>query len=182
MIKKTLYTCQICNTDYADKEKAIATIKEVLINDKDQFDRKHSAEAFADNFARMYGYGPYVISGLHKGDKHIDKHIKSRYEKEEDRQEVIFNIILASLKGVHKTDMHRAHNLIKEYEADLKDPKIPVKVKESIKQDLEELNKIVDRYLNSSDDFSNQLNKMIYEELKKMDPAVTEDSKDVKKV
>lgn len=23
MIKKTLYTCQICNTDYADKEKAI---------------------------------------------------------------------------------------------------------------------------------------------------------------
>ena len=23
MIKKTLYTCQVCNTDYADKEKAI---------------------------------------------------------------------------------------------------------------------------------------------------------------
>lgn len=23
MIKKTLYTCQMCNTDYADKEKAI---------------------------------------------------------------------------------------------------------------------------------------------------------------
>lgn len=27
MIKKTLYTCQICNTDYADKEKAIACEK-----------------------------------------------------------------------------------------------------------------------------------------------------------
>lgn len=23
MIEKTLYTCQVCNTDYADKEKAI---------------------------------------------------------------------------------------------------------------------------------------------------------------
>lgn len=27
MIEKTLYTCQICNTDYADKEKAIACEK-----------------------------------------------------------------------------------------------------------------------------------------------------------
>lgn len=27
MIKKILYTCQICNTDYADKEKAIACEK-----------------------------------------------------------------------------------------------------------------------------------------------------------
>lgn len=27
MIQKILYTCQICNTDYADKEKAIACEK-----------------------------------------------------------------------------------------------------------------------------------------------------------
>lgn len=27
MITKTLYTCQFCNTDYADKEKAIACEK-----------------------------------------------------------------------------------------------------------------------------------------------------------
>lgn len=27
MIEKILYTCQICNTDYADKEKAIACEK-----------------------------------------------------------------------------------------------------------------------------------------------------------
>ena len=149
-------------------------VKEALANDKDKFTRQTNQEAFADNFARMYGYGPQLISAFAKLKGYYDKHLDSRFGKEKARQRIVAEIIVWSLKGVHKTDMHRAHNLIREYEADLKDPDIPPKVKEAIKQDLDELNKVIEGYLNSSDKFSNQLNKLVLEELKKMDPTITE--------
>lgn len=158
-----------------NKEKAIAKIKEALKGDKDTFTRQTNQEAFADNFARMYGYGPQLISAFGKLKGYYDKQLDSRYGKEKARQRIVAEIIVWSLKGVHKTDMHRAHNLIREYEADLRDPKIPAKVKEAIKQDLDELNKVIDEYLHSSDDFSNQLNKIILEELKKGDPTIIEE-------
>ena len=164
-----------------DKDEAISKVKDAIHKDKDKFTRQTNQEAFADNFARMYGYGSNLISAFSKMRGYYDKKLQSRYEKEKSRQRVVADIIMWSLKGVHKTDMHRAHSLVKEYEADLKDPNIPAKVKEGIREDLNELNKVIDEYLNSSDDFSNQLNKVIYDELKKMDPEISKESKSDKK-
>ena len=155
-----------------DKEAAIKKIKDAVSNDKDTFTRQTNQEAFADNFARMYGYGPEMISGFTKTNKYYDKHLDSRYGKEQARQKIVAELIMASLTSVHKTDMHRAHNLIKEYEADLRDPQISSKVKVAIQEDLNELNKVVEMYLESSDKFSNSLNKMILEELRKGKPNV----------
>jgi hypothetical protein len=164
-----------------NKEKAIAKIKEALNNDKEKFTRQTNQEAFADNFARMYGYGPQLISSFSKMKGYYDKQLDSRYGKEKARQRIVADIIVWSLKGVHKTDMHRAHSLVREYEADLRDPAIPPKVKEAIKQDLDELNKVIDEYLNSADDFSNQLNKIVLEELRKGDPEIPA-PEDIKKI
>lgn len=161
-----------------DKEKLIQKVRDAVKQDKDIFNRQHNYEAFADNFARMYGYGPELISGFSKTTKYYDKKLSSRYEKEQERQKIIATIIMSSLKSTHKTDVHRGYNLIREYEADLKDPNIPAKVKDAIRQDLEELNKIMDDYLNSGDEFSQQLNKMILEEIKKIDTSSKQESSD----
>lgn len=160
-------------------ERAKNIIKDKLKKDKEKFDRQSNFEAFADNFARMYGYGPQLVSALTKASLYHTggSRKKSRFFMETLRQMYITEMILSSIKNSHKTDMHRVHNLIKEYNKDLNDPKIPKKVKEDIKEDLDELNKVVDAYLNSSDDFSNQVNKLILEELEKIDPTILKPDK-----
>lgn len=163
-------------------EKAKNEIKAALADDNEKFSRQTNAEAFADNFARMYGYGPQLMSALSKMKKYHDNHRNSRIQKEKERQKIYAEIILWSLKGEHKTTVHRAHNLIKEYEADLKDPDIPANVKKAIKEDLDELNKLLDSYLNSSDKFANQVNQIIIEELRKRDKSLIDsDKKDDRK-
>jgi hypothetical protein len=153
-----------------DPEKAYNLIKE-SIRQAGKYDRRINGEAFADNFARMYGYGAPLMSGFQKVTRYYDKRIQSRIKKEKARQKIIAEIILYSIEDKHGTDMHRAYSLIREYEQDLKNPDIPDKVKSAIKEDMEELKRVVDAYVNSGDKFSNRINKMILEELEKMDAA-----------
>ena len=74
-----------------------------------------------------------------------------------------------ALQDEHKTDVHRINALIREYEDDIKDETIPKKVRENLKADKEELEAVLDKYLNSFDEFSNAINKMILETLKDID-------------
>ena len=145
-----------------------------------QFTRQNYGEAFADNFARMYGFGPQLISGLNKIEKNIHKNMRSRIQKEEDRQKAILFMVENALKGVHKTDIHRVRSLLKEYEEDLKDTSIPANVKKDIKADKEELEKILDQYLNSFDAFQNRINKIINDELISLEKKNSSPSSDKK--
>lgn len=149
-----------------DKEKAIAAIKQRLRKDG-QFSRQTNQEAFADNFARMYGFGPALTSASNKIDKYYEKRRNSRFEKEKDRQRAIANIVQASLGDVHKTDIHRIHSLIREYEADLKDPTIPERIKKDIREDLDEVKKVLESYLKDRSEFENRVNQLILDELER---------------
>ena len=82
-----------------------------------------------------------------------DDIINSRYKRDIDRRKVIISITIDCIGDVHKTEIHRIHSLIKEYKNDIADPNIPNKVKEGLKEDLKELEKILDQYLNHKDEF-----------------------------
>lgn len=146
-------------------EKKIEKIREMVRNDKSVFRRQEYSEAFADNFARMYGYGPQLMSGLHKMQLSNETYRNSRIKKEKARQAAIMQFTQALLKDVHKTDIHRVRALIKEYNDDINDPNTPPAVKKQLKEDLEELEKVLDQYLNNFSDFQNRVNRAINEEL-----------------
>lgn len=157
----------LLSTATTSAEKRIENIRDAVKRDKDKFDRQNATEAFADNFARMYGYGPELVKGLLKCEKEYANRKKDWgwFFKEQKRQEFIEKMTKACIKDVHKTDIHRIKALLKEYDKDIDDPKTPKKVKESLKHDKEELEKVLDKYLNDFDEFQNNVNKAIAEEL-----------------
>ena len=136
-------------------------IKEKLENDKERFNRQNYSEAFADNFARMYGYGHVLMKALKKLSSDMDRELRSRYKKEKIRQRVIYEITISMIGDVHKTDIHRIRNLIQEYKKDINDPATPPVVKKQLEEDLAELEKVLDQYLNHKDEFQKRVNNLI---------------------
>lgn len=138
-------------------------------SENSKFDRQHYSEAFADNFARMYGYGPDLMNALKKLSLSFDNYMNSRINREGLRQRIIYNIAVDSLNDEHKTDIHRARNLINEYKKDIADPNIPPAVKKQLEEDLEELEKCLDSYMHDFSDMRNLVNKAINEELERIE-------------
>lgn len=149
-------------------EKALQKIQVMIQNDKDKFTRQHNIEAFADNFARMYGLGPALFSAFRNLNEYYDGHM-SRIKKEKRRQRIIAQMTRGAIKDVHKTDIHRIYNLIKEYKADIDNPDVPKVIKKQLQEDLTELETVLDWYLNKRSEFENRINRLIYEELQKAD-------------
>ena len=166
---------KIQGKDYV-QEKRLKKIQELIREDKVKFSRQEYSEAFADNFARMYGYGPALASGLKKMDKDAEKSMDSWITFEREREKWIWIITAATIKDVHKTDVHRIKALINEYKEDINNPDIPKKVKDQLKDDLKELEVILDQYMNDFSDFQNRVNKLISDELDKMDDENKEKS------
>ena len=160
---------KIFHLEDAVAKRKLNKIHKAIANDKDRFTRQEFAEAFADNFARMYGYGPQLISGLKKMSQNIEQLTESFYKRERKRQDMIISMTKDSLKDEHKTDIHRARALIKEYEADIRDQSINATVRKQLQDDLTELQKILDSYTNSFSDFQNRVNRIINEELQMID-------------
>lgn len=162
--------------------KIMDDIKEALKKDKAEFNKVSFSEAFADNFARMYGYGPSLALALKKMDDSYNSMIKSHYKKDLDRRKAIARITVSAINDVHKTDIHRVHALIKEYEKDIDDPNTPDRVKKNLKEDLEELKKVLDSYLNDKDEFQQKINNMVYEDIveKEKSNSSASDNKDQK--
>lgn len=153
----------------ANAKKKLEKIKKLVQSDNEKFNRQNFTEAFADNFARMYGYGVPCARGVKKITKESSNAISSRWKKETQRQNAILSMTTDALKDSHKTDIHRIHALIKEYESDINDPNTPAVVKNQLKDDLEEMKKVLDEYMNNFGDFQNSVNRLIYEELVKGD-------------
>lgn len=153
------------------QKKLIEKLEYILNQQKNEkaFNRQNYGEAFADNFARMYGYGPQLISGLHKMKINLDKQVKSWYKKESEREICIFNMTTSMLKDVHKTNIHRIKSLLDEYDQDLKDPNIPEEVKKMMEQDVKELKIILHQYLNNMSSFQNKVNNAIADSLNLID-------------
>lgn len=150
------------------REDKMKRIKYVIKKDKDKFNRIEMAEAYADNFARMYGYGPELMKALKKLNKENFKGL-SRIKIEALRETVLLGITVSMIKDEHKTDIHRIKNLIKEYENDINDKKTPKKVKEQMEEDKKELELILKSYTEDFDEFQNLINKTLLEELDKKD-------------
>jgi hypothetical protein len=156
---------------------ALDEFRKQLSADKSKFDRYYSSEAFADNFARMYGFGPACLSGIEKLERHYagirndyykvgtKDSPKTRIEKEKMRQQLILDMMGRAMKGVHKTDIHRIHALMKEYESELKDKSVPAKVKKDIEADMKELKLVLDKYLNGYTDFEKKVYRIIWDDL-----------------
>lgn len=151
-----------------EKEK-LEKIKKAINNDKEEFNRQNYSEAFADNFSRMYGFGPALINAIKKLSNDMDREMRSRYTKEKKRQEFITSITIDMINDVHKTDIHRIRSLIKEYKDDINDPNTPPVVKKQLQEDLTELEKVLDQYLNHRDAFQKRVNNLINEELSKLE-------------
>lgn len=150
------------------EQKKLDKIKKLIDADKGKFDRQNYSEAYADNFARMYGFGPQLMSALKKLSSEQNRLLNSRYKKEKDRQEYIIYITGLLIDDVHKTDIHRIRNLINEYNKDINDPNTSPVVKKQLQDDLSELEKVLNEYLNNFSDFQNRVNSIINEELSKV--------------
>lgn len=163
-------------TKEGSMKKKLNRIKEKLKNDKERFSRQNYSEAFADNFARMYGYGHILMRGLKKiSSDHLDRELKSRFKKEKARQRAIYEVTISMINDVHKTDIHRIRNLINEYKKDINDPDTPDVVKKQLQDDLKELEEVLDQYLNHKDEFQKRVNNLINDELKKLEGDDDED-------
>lgn len=151
------------------EKKNLEKLKKLLSAEKGDFNRQNYGEAFADNFARMYGLGAQLMSAIKKMSDSEFKNMESRVKKEKKRQQIIMEVMTDMLKDEHKTDIHRVRSLIKEYEEDIKDPNTPEVVKKQLQEDIDEVKKILDSYMNDYDSFRNHVNKMINEELEKLE-------------
>lgn len=147
-------------------------LQKIIEQDMIEFNRKEYSEAFADNFARMYGFGAEMASALKKLSKDVDTKI-SRIDKERKREDIIYNIAESAIKDVHKTDVHRIKALIKEYKDDINDPNTPAEVKKQLEADAKEVELVLDQFMNDFSEFQNRINKLISEELDKMN--ITDD-------
>ena len=155
---------------FSSEKSLIEKIRNELKKDIDNFSHLKNTEAFADNFARMYGFGAELISLLQKCSNEDQKkdglsEKKSFIYLEKIRQQTIAEIVCINLRGSYKTDLVRGMNLIKEYDKELADPNIPEKVKKNIKEDRDRLQKVINLFLNHNDTFNRNLNQAIYEEL-----------------
>lgn len=148
------------------KNAKLKKIKKALEKDNSVFRRQDYSEAYADNFARMYGYGPALATGFKKVDKDLEANwINNRYKHEGARQRAIVSLIVASINDEHKTSLHRVLALKRDMTADINDPNTPPKVKEQLKEDLNELNKVLEAYQNDFSDFQNSCNKLLIESI-----------------
>lgn len=159
---------------FETKEKKMDKIRKLLDSAR-EFNKKDNMEAYADNIARMYGYGSALMTGLHKiGKQNEDIHFHSYKEKTKRREKAVLNMYISSLKDVHGTDVQRVMALIKEYESDLNDDTIPDSVKKWIKADKVQLEALLNEYTNNKDQLKATINKMIKEA---MDSTTEKDAK-----
>lgn len=147
------------------EQRKLDRVKEMVREDKSKFERQQYSEAYADNFARMYGFGAPLMSGLKKLSKSMERSMNSRIKKEKARQDAIVYITQQMINDVHKTDIHRIRALLKEYDMDINDPNTPAPVKKQLQDDKTELEKVLDEYLNNFSEFQNRVNKVINDEL-----------------
>ena len=147
-------------------------LQKALEEDSIEFNRQTYSEAFADNFARMYGMAVPLMRGLQKISKKYDELTTSWAKREKTRQVLVIQTTVSMLKDEHKTDIHRIRALIKEYDNDINDSNLPKGVKEAMKTDRDELEKVLDMYLNNFSEAQNNINKIILEELKKFDKDI----------
>lgn len=148
--------------------------------DKDLFTRQNYSEAYADNFARMYGFGPQLASSFHKMSKKTNDNINSYIKREHDRSRVILNITECLLKDEHKTDVHRIRSLIKEYKKDITDPNTPDVVKKQLEDDVKELEIVLDKFLNDFSEVQNRVNQMINDNITALEEEEEKKEKDKK--
>ena len=147
------------------RQEKLDKVKAAVKKEKDLFRRQSFSEAYADNFARMYGYGAILARSLSKLSKDTEKVLNKWVKKETQRETYIAQMAIDSMKDVHKTDIHRVRNLMKEYKDDIDDPNTPPMIKKALQDDLTELEKVLDKYLNDFSDFQNAVNKIINDEL-----------------
>lgn len=171
------FIIKIFNCTKFAAERRLKKLTKQMRAEEDEFNMHNFSEAFADNFARMYGYSAQCMNGLRKINKKIDEEIKSYYWLESSRRDAILKMTAYALKDVHKTEIHRIHALIKEYEKDIAQPNLPDQVKKNLTEDKEELEKVLDMYLHDFSKFQNHVNQVIYDELKKEDELRDEQEK-----
>lgn len=149
------------------EEKLLEKIKRALSEDGKKFNRVTNQEAFADNFPRMYGFGPALARSFRAMQIETKDLAESRFKKEKARQKFIARVAIAGVGDIHKTEIHRIKALIHEYEADLNNPDIPFKVKKNIEADKIELEKILEEFLKDEDKFVAKVNKLIADSIDK---------------
>ena len=163
-------------TLFTDGDSLIESIRKAIAENTKSFNMSTSTEAFADNFARMYGFGTDLISALNKIEEfyEIEDGIgekKSFFYLEKARQREIAEFVKMSMEDVHNTNIARAIALVKEYEKELQDPNMPANVKKNLQDDMLSLQKVIDTYVNHKDDFTRRLRTAMYEELLKKNPS-----------
>lgn len=153
---------------FTTSEKKLKELEKLIKDNKLKLDTIKDTEAFADNIARMYGYGKDLTEALKIiNTSYEELQLNSLQGKEEARRKVMINMIKSGIKDVHGTDIQRVRALINSYEEDLKDPNLPSKVKKNMEEDLEGLKEIYKLYSEEKDEFKRRLNKLIMDELEK---------------
>ena len=165
---KNLFHIKISDSELNSR---LERVKKQVEQDKKQFNRQEYSEAFADNFARMYGYGSELASALRKIDIETQKQYKSWYDLERNRQEAIIQLVKYTLQDEHKTEIHRIHALIREYKKDIEDKTLPKDVKKKMEDDLAELEAVYNSYTDDFDNFYKRCIEMMKEQLIKTDEA-----------
>lgn len=174
---KNLFHIKISDSELNSR---LERVKKQVEQDKKQFNRQEYSEAFADNFARMYGYGSELASALKKIDIETQKQYKSWYDLERNRQEAIIQLIKYTLQDEHKTEIHRIHALIREYKKDIEDKTLPKDVKKKMEDDLAELEAVYNSYTDDFDNFYKRCIEMMKEQLIKTDEAEAKKDKSIK--
>ena len=164
------FIVRILRTLFFNPNQALTVLKQRLKEEKNLINTYDNTEAFADNFARMYGMGHHLISAYDKLYKlRMQPNKNWLFLKYKARDVAIIELCIASLKDVNKTNAHRLYNMLKEYDKDLADESIPDGVKKGIREDRQRLQDIVDVYNNDKTDFANRVSAFIIEYLRDKD-------------
>lgn len=137
-----------------------------LLNEGKERNKSNNKEMYADNFARMYGYGSEIASALRKISDNTSDIFEELNKRNKDREYEILEIYKSLLSGVHGHDVQRLRSLIKEYDKDINNEDIPIETRKWLREDRNKLYKVLDMYTKDKDTLKSRINRMINDSMK----------------
>ncbi len=137
-----------------------------LLNEGKERNKSNNKEMYADNFARMYGYGSEIASALRKISDNTSDIFEELNKRNKDREYEILEIYKSLLSGAHGHDVQRLRSLIKEYDKDINNEDIPIETRKWLREDRNKLYKVLDMYTKDKDTLKSRINRMINDSMK----------------
>lgn len=151
-----------------EKEYADTTAKKKMKKEGNPYAYDRAIERLSDDFANIYGFGPYLATGLIKMDNsennpkqiyqmQLDSDFKKIFDKTEALSREIYDVF-----GDHPGTVDRIYSIMESLEYEIKNNKnLAPKIKDELKSNLNQLKSIINDIKKSTGEIENNKNEYL---------------------